>query len=148
MRATSFAELRTTESTPRPPSAISNCESTKYTIKIEYLASLFLEVVMTTKKDSLFDDRGDWLVEWIGTIDLDKHLLLNCVSYFLASIVFGAPFWKSVVICVVVGLATFLHYGRSLLTRLGAFAMIASMVEWSEILPPTRQMVSKLFGLW
>jgi hypothetical protein len=103
---------------------------------------------MITKKDSLFDERGDWLVEWIGKINFDKHLLLNCVSYFSAAMVFGAPLWKSVVIFLVVGMATSLHYGRSLLTRFGIVLMIATLVEWSEVLPPTRQMLVRLFGPW
>lgn len=103
---------------------------------------------MPPKSDSVFDDRGDWLVDWIGKINFDKHLLLNCVSYFSAAMVFGAPPWKSLVIFLVVGMATSLHYGRGLLTRFGIILMIATLVEWSEVLPPARQMLTKMFGSW
>jgi hypothetical protein len=35
-----------------------------------------------------------------------------------------------------------------LLTRFGIVLMIATLVEWSEVLPPTRQMLVRLFGPW
>lgn len=103
---------------------------------------------MDKKTDRVFDDRGDWLIEWVSRAELDKLLILNCVTYFFAATVFGAPLGKSGVICMVVGAATMLHYGRQTLTRFGIILMIATLIEWAEVLPPTRQILTKFFGPW
>jgi hypothetical protein len=87
-----------------------------------------------------FDSSGDWLMHWIETAHFDRAVWLNMAAYFSAAWVFGAPSWKCVAIALTVGLLSKAQYGRGILTKVGVVLALLTLVEWSEILPPAKQM--------
>jgi hypothetical protein len=97
-----------------------------------------------TSKTTLFDSNGDWLCHWIETAHFDRAVWLNMAAYFSATWVFGSPGWKCAVIALTVGLLSKMQYGRGILTKLGVVVALLTLVEWSEILPPAKQMATQL----
>lgn len=85
----------------------------------------------------------NWLVNWIETAHFDRVVWLNMISFFLGAWVFGAPGWKCAVIAVAVGFLSKARYGRGILTKLGIVIALLTILEWSEIFPPARQMFSR-----
>ena len=87
-------------------------------------------------------------MHWIENARFDRVVWLNMGSYFFFMWVFGALLWKCFAIAIAVAIFTKAHYGRRLLTKVGILAVMVAMLEWSEILPPAKQLFSRISTLF
>jgi hypothetical protein len=65
---------------------------------------------------------------------IDPISVVNTTVVFLASLQFGAGWWKAILISLAIWVMTRMHYGRRLLTKASILLLIATLVSWSGAL--------------
>lgn len=74
----------------------------------------------------------------------DRLATANAAIYLTATWQAGLPIWKCAVLTVAVFLAMRIHYGRSVISRLGVVLLVLLILSCIEVLPPLSELRADL----
>ncbi len=75
-------------------------------------------------------------------------LALNALVYAAALVLFGVVWWKSILIALMVFVATVLPFGTWTLLQLGAVLFVMLLAIWADVLPHPDKWLDGLRSLW
>jgi len=65
---------------------------------------------------------------------IDPISIVNTTVALIASLQFGAGWWKALIISFVIWLMTRMHYGRRFITKASILLLLLTLVSWSGAL--------------
>jgi hypothetical protein len=69
--------------------------------------------------------------------DINLRLWVNAAIYFVASMMWGLNFWRSLGVASIVLLATKFHFGQRLFMQVGVLLVFFIVVVLADVIPPS-----------